>query len=310
MGAVIVSVVRNELDILEAFVRYHAELVDRIVIADHRSIDGSLELLLELQAEGMPLEVRSLTSPTLLQGQTTTMLVRDVAQRLRADHVFPLDADEFLTSDRPELVPSLIRGLPAGRPVRLALRNAIPTRDDDGTERNPVARIVHRRVAEGKVGGKRMKLVVPGTIAVRDGWTLTNGNHRLVAPEREDEPVSPRHRELHLAHYPVRSIEQVTWRLVSWFATTISKGRKPTLYGPPRRLLSQVANGAALDHDWLTQVALCYHDESPSAHDELERRALQPCPRLRYPNERLISALGALADAFEGIGESLTEERR
>ena len=38
MKLVTLTVVRNELDILEVFVRYHLELVDHMVIADHRSI--------------------------------------------------------------------------------------------------------------------------------------------------------------------------------------------------------------------------------------------------------------------------------
>jgi hypothetical protein len=310
MGAVIVSVVRNELDVLEAFVRYHAELVDLLVVADHRSVDGSLELLHELREEGLPLEVRSLTAPALRQGQTTTALVREVAQRLGADHVLPLDADEFLTADRPELVPALIRSLPADRPARLALRNAIPTEEDDMTERNPVARIVRRRAAEAKVGAKRTKLVVPRAFGVRNDWALTNGNHRLTVEGDQDELVSERQGELYLAHYPVRSVEQVTWRLISWFGTTLSKtDGKLALYGPPRRLLAELANGASRDPQWLTRVALRYHGEAPSENDVLERRALQPCPTLRYPNERRPSLLGALADAFESLQEAVAEER-
>lgn len=308
MGAVIVSVARNELDILEAFVRHHAELVDLLVVADHRSIDGSRELLFELRAEGLPLEVRCLSAPALRQGETTTMLVREVARRLGPDHVLPLDADEFLTSDRPELVPELIRSLPAERPTRLGLRNAIPTRADDPTERNPVARIVHRRVVEGKVSGKGKRLVVPRAIGVQNGWFLTNGGHRLITQAGEGELTSARQGDLYRVHYPVRSLEQVTWRLVSWVGTTFSRadGRR-ALYGPPRRLLAQVASGAALDPDWLTRIALGYQGEGTPDTAALERRPLRPCPGLRYPNERDASLLGALADTFDGIGEALAE---
>lgn len=308
MGAVIVSVVRNELDILEAFVRYHAELADRLVIADHRSVDGSLELLRELRAEGLPLEVRSLSAPALRQGETTTMLVREAARRLGADHVLPLDADEFLTSERPELVPELIRCLPAEQPTRLGHRNAIPTRTDDPAERNPVARIVHQAPADRKVSGKGKRLVVPRAIGARDGWILTNGGHRLLTPAGEEELASVRQSELYLAHFPVRSVEQVTWRLVSWFATLSSRAdRRVALYGPPRRLLAEVASGAASDPEWLTRVALGYRGPAAPDTGGLERRPLRPCPSLRYPNEREASLFGALADAFEGIGEALAE---
>jgi hypothetical protein len=99
--------------------------------------------------------------------------------------------------------------------------------------------------------------------------------------------------------------------LVSWFGTTISKADgQGGLYGPPRRLLSQVASGAALDQGWLTQVALGYQGPAAPETDALERRPLRPCPTLRHPNERDASLFGSLADAFGGIREALAEESR
>ena len=48
MKIVAISMVRNEADVIEAFVRHHAGLVDELIVVDHRSIDGTDELLREL----------------------------------------------------------------------------------------------------------------------------------------------------------------------------------------------------------------------------------------------------------------------
>jgi len=51
------SRVLNEDDILEAFVRHHAALVDHHIFLDNGSSDRSLAILRALQAEGLPLTV-------------------------------------------------------------------------------------------------------------------------------------------------------------------------------------------------------------------------------------------------------------
>jgi hypothetical protein len=57
MRLVAASRVLNEDDILEAFVRHHAALVDHHIFLDNGSSDRSLAILRALQAEGLPLTV-------------------------------------------------------------------------------------------------------------------------------------------------------------------------------------------------------------------------------------------------------------
>ena len=55
MRIVGVAMVRNEADIVEAFVRHNLTQVDALTVVDHGSTDGTSEILAALVAEGLPL---------------------------------------------------------------------------------------------------------------------------------------------------------------------------------------------------------------------------------------------------------------
>src|SRR2546422_865376 len=98
MRIVSISKIRNEADILEAFVRYHTEIVDRMIILNHRSADNSGEILRELQSEGLPLDIGRDDSLIHLHAQAMTALMRQAAEKYDPDWLLPLDADEFLVA--------------------------------------------------------------------------------------------------------------------------------------------------------------------------------------------------------------------
>ena len=95
MKVVVTSVVRNEADVIEVFVRHHAEIADEIVVIDHMSADATSEILRELAAEGLPLVVQTHDGASYNQSNIVTAQVRSVAHERSADWIIPLDADEF-----------------------------------------------------------------------------------------------------------------------------------------------------------------------------------------------------------------------
>ncbi|MDD6127049.1 MAG: glycosyltransferase family 2 protein [Veillonellaceae bacterium] len=52
---VAISMVKNEMDIIESFVRHTLGFADLLIVADHKSTDRTREILESLQAEGLPL---------------------------------------------------------------------------------------------------------------------------------------------------------------------------------------------------------------------------------------------------------------
>lgn len=63
MAIVTITITRNDVDILEAFIRHHVELVDDMIVIVHRCGDNSEELLQELLLEKLPLQIFSDHTP-------------------------------------------------------------------------------------------------------------------------------------------------------------------------------------------------------------------------------------------------------
>ena len=52
-------IVRNECDVVEAFVRHTAAVLDQLYIVDNGSSDGTLEILERLAASRIPIKLKS-----------------------------------------------------------------------------------------------------------------------------------------------------------------------------------------------------------------------------------------------------------
>ncbi|MBY8978280.1 glycosyltransferase family 2 protein [Rhodobacteraceae bacterium NNCM2] len=90
-----VSMIRNENDIIEYFLSRSLYLFDTILIVDMNSTDGT-EVILEEYANSFPeIEIYKLPYQARYQSQSLTTLANHAFEE-GADWVFPLDCDEFL----------------------------------------------------------------------------------------------------------------------------------------------------------------------------------------------------------------------
>ena len=211
-----ISCVGNEADIVEAFVRHHATLLDHLVILEHNTLDGTREILDRLVAEGLPISVEHSTERKHLQVAFTNRLLRVALTKQRADWVFPLDCDEFLVvPTRADLDAALMQAGPAHG--RIKWINYVPSPADDVTEPHPLLRIRHcydypaPSVDENPWAWK---------IAVNarflgdyylDRYEICRGSHFL-SLLGQVRPISAPMLPLNgvsLAHFPVRSAEQL-----------------------------------------------------------------------------------------------------
>jgi glycosyltransferase involved in cell wall biosynthesis len=194
-----ISCVKNEIDIVEAFVRHTATLVDSLVVLDNGSTDGTLGVLRALERTGLALEVVEDPAPGHWQWRRMTRLMKEFAvERHAADWVLPLDADEFLVppshGDLGELMARYTE------PLLVTWRTYVPDPADDPDEINPALRIRHRLEQEARVW---QKVLVPQHLALQADATLTQGSHKLLLNGRSRRAV-----ELpatFLAHIPIRS---------------------------------------------------------------------------------------------------------
>lgn len=220
MRLVAVSVVKNEADLIEAFVRHTQAWVDHHLVFDHDSTDGTREILQALRAEGLAVSLFRDDAPGHLQQARSNLLTRRAAEHHAADWILPLDADEFLDGpDRPRLEAELRQAGDAA-PVSLPLHDYCATTADDEREPNPVRRLRHCRRSPSPT----RKVLVPRRLALDPAVSAGKGSHAL---QRGTEllPSHPLPPGWRLAHFAQRSPQQQVLRVVRAELQRLSRGR-------------------------------------------------------------------------------------
>jgi hypothetical protein len=95
MRIVMTLLVRDEEDVVGELLRYHLQQgVDFVVATDHRSIDGTTDILRSYEREGH-LHLLREESESISQSECVTRMARLAASDFGADWVINCDADEF-----------------------------------------------------------------------------------------------------------------------------------------------------------------------------------------------------------------------
>jgi predicted component of type VI protein secretion system len=278
-----VSMVRNEADLIEAFVRHHCALLDHLVVVDHDSSDQTPHILRALQAEGLPLTVGTTQALANQQAAVLTRAIRDAARRFDPRLVFALDADEFIRADRPRLEAAL-REVPGDGVAALRWLTHVPA--ETGTA-HPLARLRLRAPLDAD---RYVKVAVGGRFAAREGWTLAPGNHAAfeTANGRLVPVRTPLLDGLRLAHLPFRSVEQLVVKIVQgWLGTRLQEGRGPSstvINAHWRRLFDHYVSGGSFAAADLRRIALTTYLDPDRTEALLGQLVDDPLPlsELRY----------------------------
>src|SRR5689334_11600069 len=100
MRIVAVSRILDEADIIEAFIRHTADIVDHHIVLDNGSRDGTLEILKNLSQEGLNLSIYSTPSICFSERNLNNWLFRQAVDNHNADWIACLDGDEFYDDSR------------------------------------------------------------------------------------------------------------------------------------------------------------------------------------------------------------------
>lgn len=308
MRLVAFSTVRNEADVVEVFVRYHAPLLDRHVVVCHLSQDGSLDLLRRLRDEGVPLELREISDAVFRQSLVATALMRELAEQEPGAWILPLDADEFIVDGDPR---DVLAGLPRDRPVTLPWRTYVPTPQDDATERHLLRRVRQRREPEVPL---QHKVFVASELAAQRSVRLSIGAHKLLAGRRDELvdpiPAGP----LALAHFPVRSDAQFRTKvLANWPGIRAQGSLRPSQARQLHVRFHDFASGEPLGAERIQELALAYPDREPAEGLRLVEDPVPTDVELRYGDEAVppspLLAVAEMADALAGEVMRLNRRR-
>src|SRR5215470_14529542 len=218
-----ISMIRNDADIVEPFVRHALHLLDHLFVIVHSPHDGTGEILTALQAEGLALTLVLDNEPAFLQGERLTWLAREAYTALKPDYMFPLDADEFIVPAQRDKIESALSTLPSNAPAcRIRLRTFVPTSEDAVGESHPLRRIAHRIRNPENVS----KVVLAQGFALDRTLVLDHGNHGLLRIGAGESLLPlPMLRDIALAHYPVRTAAQVINKTIIGYLAHLAAGR-------------------------------------------------------------------------------------
>ena len=99
MKVVSLTMVNNESEIIESFVRYNYNFVDKMFIVDNGCTDSTVAILRKLVAEGYDITIYDESLEAYNQYRLDNKYLNMIIDDYEVDLILPLDADEFLTAD-------------------------------------------------------------------------------------------------------------------------------------------------------------------------------------------------------------------
>lgn len=219
MKIVSLTMVGNESEIIESFIRYNSNFIDKMILVSTCCIDNTLTIIRKLIAEGYNVELLVEPVITFEHRYLDNKYMKKVVREEDADLLIPLDADEFLTgSENPR---KIMESLALDRIYQICWKNYAMSERDDPNEAFIPRRLIHYKV--NFEGNNITKVLVPIKLIIENGITLSTGHHGVIG-----ENVTVEHLDrLNLAHYPAISKEQYLLRIYGTgirFITCLNRG--------------------------------------------------------------------------------------
>ena len=192
--------VKNEADIIEIFVRYTMSFARKMIFIDNGCNDNTIKILKNLIIEGFDIEIYY--EATVMQEQyiIENKYLYKILKNIDFDFILPLDSDEFLSSDQDLF--ECIENLDEESVSLLKWRTYVLTEN-----------ISNKEIFLKEIGSYRInesvtftKVIIPRKLIAENEIFITNGHHKI----ESNTPVKQNTaEELFIAHFPVRSEEQI-----------------------------------------------------------------------------------------------------
>jgi hypothetical protein len=272
------SMVRNEADIMPAFVRQATELFDKFVFVDILSTDGTGELLRRTAKEDECIVVYKCRTKEKYQSAMMNALARE-AIREGADWLFFLDADEFVGSESRIELEDYLNAF-GGEVMSMPWINLVPSAYSDFSSFDPRQ--------EFHWSGRTSifcKIAVSNLFFHNhpDAF-IDEGNHTIRS--YKDGPLAPQHFGIPLLHVPVRSRERLKYKLTNSLRFLSSKHTTNVGEGSHVSTILDAIEGELASEEYLNAIAADYGQSD----EKLE--AIEP-EKLDWPVKRLPGYLAA-----------------
>ncbi|KON88341.1 hypothetical protein AF332_17050 [Sporosarcina globispora] len=249
-----VSMVKNEADIIESFVRYHQHIFDGMVFLDNMSSDRTPIILESLKEEGLPIYISYDIDHEFDQSKKTTQLLHRTAGQFKPDIILPLDADEFLVSAKKNVNPrDILNKIDLQQLHHIKWRTYVLNKKENKDRLFIPERITYAR---GDEHDRHHKVIVPSYILNNFTGTLSSGNHKFIIEQRKKRVKINKMSELKLAHFPIRSLEQFKSKLLVAWINRLARNEGNELY--LKRFVQAIKEGKSESEEDLYKLAINY----------------------------------------------------
>lgn len=194
-----ISMIRNEIDIIKPFLLHCASLFDSAFLIDHRSMDGTSEILKEATQKQNGWHYYLLDTTAKIQNKVTNFFIKYAFEE-KVDFLFILDSDEFINVPDRIILEKKLKDLEKTEMVgSLQWINCAPC-EINASEFNPNSKILLSPQSSAF-----HKVIIPGTFYEKHQNMYTSlGNHSVVIDGKKID-----HQKLGtLFHIPTRSKNQ------------------------------------------------------------------------------------------------------
>ncbi len=210
------SMVKNEQDIIEPFIRHNSRYVDFMIIVDNASADLTRRITVDCVRELKTIVIADSEEFAYNQAERMTRLLHYCQSAFFADFVLLLDADEFISAPDRHAFERSLRTIPRDGVGSIPWRTFVITPNEMGRQaEDPPGSLHYRRAMELPQNGKAV-LRLDG--AYRPDLHIRQGNHQVRAASGAPLPLTWL-KDIQLMHFPVRSREQLVCKsVVGWMA--------------------------------------------------------------------------------------------
>ena len=267
------SMVRNESDVIETFIRHNLTLLDELHIVDHNSSDNTREILTHLKQERLPIHIYHYNELEFAPERVLNHMMQHILNNdADIDYIFPLDADEFIYCPSREKLNAFLTLIPQNRVGMYIWRGYLPS----STEYDPdfICHFTDQRKEEILTP----KVIIPRAIA--ETCILTIGSHYMIDSDGKEikstvfiEPNNQQFyywfierfqaefittNDLWLGHYPIRSTIQQIKKVLEKSITMVmeKKGYRDSAW--ENQLRDLLAHNLDISLDELRLIAYNY----------------------------------------------------
>ena len=284
------SMVRNESDIIETFIRHNLTLLNELHVVDHNSSDNTREILTLLKQEGLPIHIYHYNELEYSQERILNQMMQHILNSdANIDYIFPLDADELIYCPSREILHYFLSLIPQERVGMYTWRGYLP----NSTEYDPdfICHFTDQRKEEILTP----KVIIPRAIA--ETCILTIGSHYMINSDGKEikstvfiEPNNQQFyywfierfqaefittNDLWLGHYPIRSTAQQIKKVLEKSITMVmeKKGHKDIAWETQLRdLLAKKMN---ISLETLRLIAYQYRSTTKEQTEIANKQALR-----------------------------------